>query len=249
MPSPPLASAKDANATIESYPESHPPVFTLFLCLLSPPFLSFRGGICKVRKSYQISVWNAETHHLMHKVGRVTIIVVWNVETHHLMHKVGRATMIVVWNAETHHLMHKVGRATMIVVWNAETHHLMHKVGRVTIIVVQVVVEACLACGSQEKRNNGMKLNLPPKFSLCSQLFRFVKFSFPVTHLMPPIIMQKLAILSPLITWLYGYNSNVMKLCDDMNAPPPPPLSHNEWCVQFDFWKLTLEKIKFWEFW
>ncbi len=209
MPSPPLALAKDANATIESYPESHPPVFTLFLGLLWPPFPSFRGGICKVRKSYQISVWNAETHHLMHKVGR----------------------------------------ATMIVVWNAETHHLMHKVVRVTIIVVQVVVEACLACGSQEKRNNGMKLNLPPKFSLCSQLFRFVKFSFPVTHLMPPIIMQKLAILSPLITWLYGYNSNVMKLCDDMNAPPPPPLSHNEWCVQFDFWKLTLEKIKFWEFW
>jgi hypothetical protein len=49
-----------------SYPESHP-VFTLSLGLLSPSIPSF-SGICKVRKFYWISVWIAETQHLMHKV-------------------------------------------------------------------------------------------------------------------------------------------------------------------------------------
>jgi hypothetical protein len=40
---------------------------------MSPPF----SGISKVRKSYQISVWNAETQQLMHTISwRVTIMVV-----------------------------------------------------------------------------------------------------------------------------------------------------------------------------
>jgi hypothetical protein len=74
----------------------------------------------------------------------------------------------------------------------------MHKVVRVTIIVVQVVVEACLACGSQERRNKGMKLSLPPKFSLLS-IISFCKIFIPSYAFDAPI-MQKLAILTPLIT-------------------------------------------------
>jgi len=74
-------------------------------------------------------------------------------------------------------------------------------------IVVQVVVEAC---GSQETWTMGWNSIYHQNFH-CSQLFRFVKFSFPVTPLMP--YYAKTGHPHPLITWLYTDNSNVMKLC------------------------------------